>query len=561
MKLASRRHLFYLYVRETWRRTRRRFALMRFRLTRSSVQVPERLIVAPTDLRIIDPFVAEEILEGRFPLAGRVLTTNGESPFAMDMPSRAFESRLHGFTWLRHIRADKTDNACSNARAIVDQWIHMHGRRVAGVAWDLDVTAQRVISWLSHSPVVLQGVESGFYRRFMKSLAVQIRYLRRMARHSPNAEARFRARIALAMASVAMPVRASALRRAGQELDREIERQILPDGGHVSRNPRTALDLLLDLLPLRQTYVNLGHDVPAKLISGIDRMYPALRFFRHQGGDLALFNGATSTLANELMSVLRYDETSGQPFRSLPDLDYHRLSAGNTVVIVDAGCPQSVDLSHLAHAGCLSFEMSSGRHRFITNCGAPKFAADAYRQMARSTAAHSTAVLNDTSSSRLSQSEFLGPVMVAGVSAVEVSRIDAADGSDCLVASHNGYAMPFGVLHEREFRLAANGTRLAGFDRFLPIPGRSSSGNDARDVVLRFHIHPAIDIVPKSEDSILLSAPDGETWLFSVPGQVIEIAEDVFFADSSGVRQSEQLEIAFSAASIAEIRWELARQK
>ncbi|RZI57706.1 MAG: hypothetical protein EOP94_03645, partial [Zymomonas sp.] len=42
-----------------------------------------------------------------------------------------------------------------------------------------------------------------------------------------------------------------------------------------------ALDLLLDLLPLRQTYVNLGHDVPVKLIPSIDRMFPALRFFRH----------------------------------------------------------------------------------------------------------------------------------------------------------------------------------------------------------------------------------------------------------------------------------------
>ncbi|MCP5815729.1 hypothetical protein NL365_27490, partial [Klebsiella pneumoniae] len=86
----------------------------------------------------------------------------------------------------------------------------------------------------------------------------------------------------------------------GNRLDLELERQILPDGGHVSRNPRVNLDLLLDLLPLRQTYINLGHDVPAKLIPTIDRMYPALRFFRHQDGDLALFNGATSTPASEL---------------------------------------------------------------------------------------------------------------------------------------------------------------------------------------------------------------------------------------------------------------------
>ena len=91
-------------------------------------------------------------------------------------------------------------------------------------------------------------------------------------------------------------------------------------------------------------------------------MYPALRFFRHQGGELALFNGATSTLANELMSVLRYDETAGQPFKALPHINYQRLAAGRR-----RGhrryrqCRFRPELSRTAHAGCLSFEMSSGK--------------------------------------------------------------------------------------------------------------------------------------------------------------------------------------------------------
>ena len=55
---------------------------------------------------------------------------------------------------------------------------------------------------------------------------------------------------------------------------------------HATRAP--VWNVLIDLLPLRQTYVNLGHEVPAKLIPCIDRMYPALRFFRHEGGELAL---------------------------------------------------------------------------------------------------------------------------------------------------------------------------------------------------------------------------------------------------------------------------------
>ncbi len=68
------------YVGEAWRRTLCRGAILRLRIFRHTIHAPERLIVAPTDLRAVDPHVAEEILNGRFPLAGRLLETGGKSP-------------------------------------------------------------------------------------------------------------------------------------------------------------------------------------------------------------------------------------------------------------------------------------------------------------------------------------------------------------------------------------------------------------------------------------------------------------------------------------------------
>lgn len=536
----------------------RRAALLRLRAFRHTIQAPERLIVAPTDLRAIDSHVADEIMNGRFPLAGRMLETNGKSPFAFTLPSRAFANRLHGFGWLRHMRAYKSDRASLIARSIVDSWLSLHSGRIEGVAWEIDVTAQRVIAWLSHSPVVLHNADRGFYRRFMRSLAFQVRYLRRMAPYAPAGEVLFRLRIALAMASISMPMRAGALRKAALALDNEFDLQILPDGGHISRNPRAGLELLLDLLPLRQTYVNLGHDLPQKLISGIDRMYPALRFFRHQDGDLALFNGATSTLANELMSVLRYDETAGQPFKAMPHSRYQRLAAGKTVVIADTGTPPLGPLSRTAHAGCLSFEMSSGRHRFIVNSGSPKFAGKRYVQMARTTATHSTVTLNDTSSSHFSPSEFLGHVMTDMVDSVTVERAETEDGRDGLKMVHDGYLRDFGVLHERELSMNSAGAIIAGRDRLI-LPGEKVSDEPLKASV-RFHIHPSINLKQNDRESILLTAPDGESWLFSSPGNEVLISEDIFFADASGICGSDQIEIDFDFAEKPEIRWFLSRK-
>lgn len=558
-------HFYSAYSSEAWRRLRRRLALLRMRLFRLSHRTPQRLIVAPTDLRPIDAFVAEEILEGRFPLAGRELDTNGVSPFFQELPSRAFAARLHSFSWLRHLRAVKTADASAAARTVVNQWLSTHGRIIDGIAWEPDVVATRLIALLSHSPVLLSGADSAFYRRFSRSLVMQGGFLELTFGSQPQGETRLRTSIALAMLSLAIPVSNHGIKRAAKRLDGEIERQILPDGGHVSRNPRTTLDLLLDLLPLRQTYMNLGHDVPSRLISGIDRMYPALRFFRHQDGDLALFNGATSTLANELMSVLRYDETSGQPFRALPHLNYQRMAAGNTVMLVDTGLPPSLDLSRNAHAGCLSFEMSSGRNRFIINAGSPRFASTAYRQMARATAAHSTLVLNETSSARVSSSPYLGPVMISGPKLVKVSRSDDPEGDDRLEASHDGYLEPFGLIHHRHLGLSRNGARISGRDYLLrsdgspPAASKDEASKD--EAVVRFHIHPAIDLIQAGRDSVLLKAADGETWLFQADGEEVLITEDIFFADASGIRSSEQIEIVLPLARTGEVDWQLIRQK
>ena len=268
---------------------------------------------------------------------------------------------------------------------------------------------------------------------------------------------------------------------------------------------------------------------------------------------------ATSTPASELMSVLRYDETGGKPFKSLPHASYHRLSAEGTTIIVDTGFPLSPELSQRAHAGCLSFEMSSGRNRFIINGGAPKFSAREYRRLARSTAAHSTVTLDDTSSSRLIRSHFCGASILAGVSNIDVERREDQLGNDWLRAVHDGYLNRLGYLHERELGLSSNGNKIKGHDRiFVPDGARP-----ARTVVAeaRFHVHPGNALSRVDQESALMVAPEGEAWQFSAPGLSVEIEEDIFFADASGLRQSQQIVIRFSPLEVSDIRWMLKRME
>src|SRR5690606_9109533 len=106
----------------------------------------------------------------------------------------------------------ETELASANARALVSDWIALHGRKIAGRAWDPAITARRIIAWLQHSSVVLQGADYPFYRSFLRSLSIQIRYLRATASEMSPGEEKLRARIALAFSALSLPSSASTLR-------------------------------------------------------------------------------------------------------------------------------------------------------------------------------------------------------------------------------------------------------------------------------------------------------------------------------------------------------------
>ena len=554
--------LWALVAREFWRKTRRRLRAGPVYRWRYSGRTPERVLIAPPDLRLSDPQIALEIYYGRFPLAGHLVETGGRSPFQIEVANRGWQKTLHSFRWLRHMRAARTDLAAANARALVSDWIASYGNSITGVAWEPATTAKRIIAWLQHSSVVLQGAEFPFYRAFLKSLAVQIRYLRSVAREMPDGKDRLRARVALAFAALSLPAPASALRNATRNLSEELDRQILPDGGHISRNPLAVMELLADLLPLRYTYANQAETPPASLINAVDRMLPALRFFRHQDGSLARFNGMGATIHDRIAAILRHDDTAGAPLLHAPYSGYERLSMGGTTVIADTGLPPPVDVSNAAHAGCLSFEMSSGRHHFVVNCGVDTYGAQEFRPLARATAAHSTATINDTSSARFSHSlkvnDSIGPPLIGGPRRVPCQRADSA-GKQRFIASHDAYVPRFGLFHEREMTLSAGGGFVSGIDRFLR-PGGLPARNTGRDfVAIRFHIHPDVELYRDEQDRLVLSVPQGDRWMMTCPEIIPEIEESIFFAGLGGPRRSRQIVLSLKASELQEVHWQFTR--
>jgi len=523
----------------------------------------DRLIIAPHDLRTADATRAAEIYAGRFVFAGKIVTCHGRSIFDLEPPSEDWEVALLGFGWLRHLRAADTALTRANARALVDDWISNPGSNKRPIGRRADVLSRRVISMLSQAPLVLGDTDGKFYRRYLRGLAREIRYLRYAMLDVPDGVPRLQVLIALCYASLCLANQARHIRSASRKLSDELLRQILPDGGHVSRNPGALIDLLIDLLPLRQTFAARNIAPPPALLNAIDRMMPMLRFFRHGDGTIALFNGMSGTPSDLLATLLAYDDTHGTPMASMPHAGFQRLDAGAMTVIVDTGPPPPANASHDAHAGCLSFEMSSGSSRIVINCGMPSTGRDNWRAFARSTAAHSTLTFNDSSSCQFielsAMKKFLhGSPIVSGPEVVENFR-EAVNTGVLLSTSHDGYVARYGVIHRRVLMISPDGTKLDGEDTVSPAPGARIKGN-LSGYAVRFHLHPSVKANRLSDGrGVMLVLPNRDVWTFEALDDKVDLEDSVFLAGNDGPRRSAQIVIRQDLRQVSSIRWTFVR--
>ena len=528
---------------------------MRWRFGSAST---DRLVIAPQDLRTADATRAAEIYAGRFAFAGKVVICDRRSAFEMTPPSDEWAVVLLSFSWLRHLRAAESAITRANARSLIDEWINLQGGWHP-LGWRLDILSRRIICWLNQAPFVLQEADARFYRRFIRSLSRQVRYLRRSLKASRDGLPRLQAVIALSYAALCLQGQSGALRTIVRRLSDELNAQILPDGGHVSRNPGALIELLVDLLPLRQLFSARHLQPPTALNNAIDRMMPMMRFFRHADGNFAQFNGMGPTPVDLLATVLAYDDARGTPVSNAPHSGYHRIDAADTALLMDSGRPPPIAVSQEAHAGCLSFELSWKAHRLVVNCGLPAVNKENWRQVARATAAHSTVTFNEISSCQFFDSRWFrrllfGIPIVAGPRHIDVERGHDTDALS-LRATHDGYARSFGVLHSRAIRLSPDGRSLEGEDSFAPAKGPTLPA-DAEEFAIRFHLHPAIKANRLADGhGVILLLPDRELWSFSTYGETVQIEESVYLAGPDGPRRTVQIVIYGRARQEPTVRW------
>ncbi|WP_137388261.1 heparinase II/III family protein [Rhodoligotrophos defluvii] len=508
-----------------------------------------------------DPDFAAAIYRGRFALAGHTVEAGSRSIFALlELPAN-FAAELHGFSWLKHLEAADTELARIQGRAHISDWITTRCYK-STVARDLSVAARRLISWLLHGPFLLHNADPAFARLFLGSLNRQASHLARALHLAPTNRGRLDAAIALGYAAISLggleKLRTELLDRLGQEL----EEQVLPDGGHISRNPAATVELLLDLLPLREAVHARKLHAPPPLDAAVERMLPFLRFLLHGDGGIATFNGVTDHMAGAVRALIDADDVRGKPITLARHTGYARLAFGRSTVLVDVGRPPAVGLNPAMQSGPLAFEFSDGPHRIVVNCGTSKTGNAAWAAASRRTAAHSTVCMGDRSASLiidngLTARIFGGPVLLGPQTVY--GELTAHETGSVLEAYHNGYLAQFGYLHERRLFLAKHGADLRGEDRFLAAPDGRVMAPDTPFTV-RFHIHPAVKVMTARDGtSVSLLLPNRVGWKFSARGAAMRVENSVYLPGLAAPRRAQQIVLSGRVGASRTVRWAFKR--
>lgn len=514
-----------------------------------------------------------QLMAGNLLFAGVLVQLPDGLPWTLATPSDAFEDELHGFEWLDHLAAVADGSGRPMAQAWLAGWLGRYATG-KGPGWVPDLVGRRQIRWISHALFLMSGQDPRETRAFYAALGRQAEFLARRWQTTSHGLPRFEALTGLIYSSCSLIGVAHHLKPALKALAQECAREIDGSGGIVTRNPEELLHVFTLLTWTAAVLAEAGKTADPAVDTAIMRIAPTLRSLRHADGGLARFHGGGRGQAGRLDHALAQSGVRPATVSGLA-MGYGRLSAGRVSVVIDGAPPMMGAQAFNSHASTLAFELTSGRHPVIVNCGSGAgFGAD-WRRAGRATPSHSTLSIDGYSSARLGpRSAAHGIVKQALLEGPETAEVQESDsgGARAMAFSHDGYRRTHGLIHLRSLSLEADGRLLRGEDGLAAITG---TDRDTLDRVMarlpmdgipytvRFHLHPDVEAeTDLGGAAVSLTLRGGEVWVFRHGGEASLSVEKSVYLESGRLKPRATKQIVLSSRVTeygSAVSWSLAK--
>lgn len=502
----------------------------------------ENLIGALAEFRPTDRETVLEMMQGRYLLASKLVDTHGVSPFSLDVDHDDWHDDLQAFAWLRHFRDARTDEERRFARTLTLDWIGREGQ-FSRDTWAPSLTARRVLNWLRHYNILLEGASPEQNQQISRSLSTQISSLKLRGMLTSDPVDALLVAVALVGVGLCADRPASEIELRVRRVLQLLDEQIDEDGLHRTRSARVQVQLLIELTTVRTALRRDYEDLSRQLEELTESMHRALDAVSLGTGEPGYFNG-TGQMAHDLMVAIQA-QSAARARQTGTAGGYGRLISGRSIVVADSGLVPDPAYARHAHASALAFEFSHGRDLIVCNCGpAPSDYEDG--MLFRQGIAHSAPTINALSAAAIPTT---GPLAGRLIQLGQPGEIEARPADDMLILTTHGYAERFGISLERRLTLLAEGKTLVGQDRFNRHRPKVSGA-----AAIRFHLAHQTD-VQVNDDLVRLRLASGAIWTFLWEGAELRVEDSVRQSAYFGFHRTRQLVLEVLASDATDVSW------
>ena len=437
-------------------------------------------------------------------------------------------------------------------QSIIVNWIDKNNR-FDKKSWEFDLTAKRIISWLSNYQLTYEGGNNDFKLRFNYSIQKQTNHLLNEINNSDEFENKIIGCAAIILTGLAYNDHKNYLENGLNLLKKIIKSSIDNQGFPKSRNMKQLSFYLKYFIIIREWFKESQNVVPEYIDENIYHLGQSYCFAWQNIQQDILFNG--NYLSNN-KEFDQYLKRFGYKFinESKEHAGYTILRSKNITLAMDVGPSPIKKFSKDYQSGALSFEIISKGKKLISNSGYFVNKKNKFNKFSKSTALQNTLIIEDHSSCDFIKNEKSEYLIKQGLK-VSKKNIVFEDNYWKISATHDGYYKRFKLIHEREIEFYPEQEKFIGFDKILK---KDLTKNIKFDI--RFHLDPNTKVMKTQDNKSILIELEDEGWRFSCANFNIDIDNGLYFGNKNSYKENQNIFISGISNKLNEtIKWEISK--
>jgi len=457
--------------------------------------------------------------------------------------------KLNNFFWFfsLDLKSSKV-----KTQSIISNWIDKNNK-FDKKSWEFDLTAKRIISWLSNYQLAYEEGNNDFKLRFNYSIQKQTNHLLNEINNSDEFENKMIGCAAIILTGLVYNDHKNYLENGLNLLKKIIKSSIDIQGFPKSRNIKQLSFYLKYFIIIREWFKESRNVVPEYIDENIYYLGQGYCFAWQNINQDILFNGNYISNNDEFDQYLK---RFGYKFinENKDYAGYAILRNKKITLVMDVGSSPIKKFSKDYQSGALSFEIISKGKKLINNSGYFTNKKSRFNKLSKSTALQNTLIIEDHSSCDFLKNEKSEYLIKQGLK-VSKKNIIFEDNYWKISAAHDGYYKRFNLIHEREIEFYPEQEKFIGFDKILK---KDVTKNIKFDI--RFHLHPNTKVMKTQDNKSILIELEDEGWKFSCNNFNIDIDNGLFFGNKNSYKENQNIFISgISNKSDEIIKWEISK--